>query len=199
MKEKIINISKDLFLELGFKTVTMDDIANKMGISKKTIYSHFSNKTELVSSTINYIFEEVAKEAEIIYGSQENPVLEFFLIRDYITATLAKQNPIARYQLEKFYPDIFREIQLKQLELMIRCITENINRGKDLGWYRPAIDTAFTSRMFYSAMHSVKDPVIFPPEEFSLDSLFDKVIKNFLFGICTPKGLEILNNQFEIN
>ena len=108
----------------------MDDIANKMGISKKTIYSHFSNKTELVSSTINYIFEEVAKEAEIIYGSQENPVLEFFLIRDYITATLAKQNPIARYQLEKFYPDIFREIQLKQLELMIRCITENINRGK---------------------------------------------------------------------
>ncbi|MGB0776997.1 MAG: TetR/AcrR family transcriptional regulator [Flavobacteriaceae bacterium] len=197
MKEKIILTSKDLFLDLGFKTVTMDDIAQKMGISKKTIYSHFSNKTALVKACVAFIFSDITCEAEQIYGSQENPVLEFFLIRDYIKKTLAKQKPIARYQLEKFYPELFREIQIKQLTLMISCITENIERGIEKGWYRKEINPAFAARIYFANMTAIKDPVIFPHELFPIDGLFDQVIEQFLNGICTKKGIEILNNQFE--
>ena len=197
MRSKIVEKASQLFLQLGFKTVTMDDIAAELAMSKKTIYSHFNNKKELVTASIESLVSQISEGAEKIYGSHENPVEEFFLIRDYIIKTLENEEPIARYQLEKYYPEIFREIQLKQLDLVMRCITENLIRGKELQLYRGDLDIPFASRMYYSAMISIRDPMIFSPEEFKLEHLFDKVINHFLIAICTKTGLKILEKHLE--
>ena len=199
MQNKIIQRASQLFLELGFKTVTMDVIAQDMGISKKTIYSHFENKTSLVEATILKIFSTISEGAACIYGSGENPIDEFFSIRDYIISTLTKQKPIARYQLQKFYPEIYSDIQAKQLGVIMTCLKENLIRGQELGLYRQEVDIDFASRIYYASMNITKDPVIFPPEQFELPYLFKQVISHFLFGICTPKGIKILNNHLETN
>jgi AcrR family transcriptional regulator len=60
MRHKILETSNELFLNLGFKSVTMDEIAKKMGVSKKTIYKYFENKTELVAALTDYMFDTVS-------------------------------------------------------------------------------------------------------------------------------------------
>ena len=74
MKEKIINKASELFLTLGFKSVTMDDIANELGISKKTIYVHFPNKTDLVESTTMHMFNLISHGIGCICELKKNPI-----------------------------------------------------------------------------------------------------------------------------
>lgn len=76
MKEDIISKAMDMFLTYGFKSVTMDDLAHEMGISKKTIYTHFNNKTQLVEQGVCQLFEEVSEGIEEILSLKKNPIEE---------------------------------------------------------------------------------------------------------------------------
>ena len=78
MKEQIISKSKDMFLKLGFKSVTMDDIASEMGISKKTIYKYFSNKDDLIENTIELAHKEVQEIIAIIDEQGFNAIEDNF-------------------------------------------------------------------------------------------------------------------------
>ena len=84
MKNNILNISSQLFLEIGFKNVTMDDIAEKMGISKKTIYSYFKNKYELVKESTKLIFENACNDIERIKKSAMQPIEELYCVKSEV-------------------------------------------------------------------------------------------------------------------
>ena len=88
MKEKILHKAADLFLSFGFKSVTMDDIANQLGISKKTIYSHFSNKRKLVHETTYYVFDRINSGICQVCSGQENPIQEMYEIKSLVMEQL---------------------------------------------------------------------------------------------------------------
>ena len=81
MREKIIHKAAELFLTLGFKSVTMDDISNDLGISKKTIYVHFENKTKLVEAVTFTIFDTVCEGIDCICNASINPIEELYEIK----------------------------------------------------------------------------------------------------------------------
>jgi len=87
MKEKIIKKSEELFLTLGFRNVTMDDIATGLGISKKTIYAHFSNKTELVSAVTFSVLEYIYKGIEQIKKNAINTIIIIVFILPNASST----------------------------------------------------------------------------------------------------------------
>ena len=76
MREKILHKATELFLNLGFKSVTMDDLANEMGISKKTIYSHFDIKTKFVEETTMDLFWCISNGIDKILTERKNPIEE---------------------------------------------------------------------------------------------------------------------------
>lgn len=199
MREKIINKSEELFLNFGFKSVTMDDIAREMGISKKTIYVHFPNKTKLVEATTLQIFETVSCGIDSICALQKNPIEEVFNIKQFVMDHLKNEKSSPQYQLQKYYPKIFTSLKSKQFEVMQECVSDNLNRGLKLGLYRENINVDFITRVYFNGMVTLKDQEIFPLKKFSMNSLQEHYLEYHLRGICTPKGLEKLTELLEIN
>ena len=104
MKDQILNKATEMFLTLGFKSVTMDDIASEMGISKKTIYQHFSNKDSLVKATTTNLFENISCGIDEIILANNNPIEELFTIKEFVMQNLKDENTSPIYQLQKYYP-----------------------------------------------------------------------------------------------
>jgi AcrR family transcriptional regulator len=199
MKEDILKTAADLFLNLGFKSVTMDDIANAMGMSKKTIYQHFENKTVLVEETILYLFHFISSGIEDIRAEKNNPIEETYKIKQFLMTHLKDEKSSPQYQLQKYYPKIFDAIKAKQFCVMEDCVLANLKNGIALGLYRESIEVEFISKIYFNCMMALKDKDLFPLNNFSMHDLMENYLEYHLRGICTPKGLETLSTYISTN
>ncbi|MGB1307823.1 MAG: TetR/AcrR family transcriptional regulator [Oceanihabitans sp.] len=199
MREKIIHKAADLFLTLGFKSVTMDDIASEMGISKKTIYVHFKNKTKLVEATTFFMFENICGGIDSICLASHNPIEELYDIKMYVMNFLKNEKTSPQYQLKKYYPKIFQDLQIKQFEKMHESVKESIQKGVDTNLFRKTIDVDFISRMYFNGMSGIKDQNIFPVEKFSMNYLMESYLEYHLRAICTTEGIQTLNKFTNTN
>lgn len=199
MKEKILEKAADMFLNLGFKSVTMDDLANEMGISKKTIYAHFENKTKLVEETSMYLFCTIAKGIDYICSLHKNPIEELYEIKKFVMIHLKDEKSSPQHQLQKYYPGIHDYIRQKQFEVMKECVVENIKKGIEMEIYRDNLNIDFVSRIYFSGVTSVKDNRLFPQDKFPMTTLMDYYLEYHLRGIVTPKGRKILNSIINSN
>lgn len=192
MKDEILHKATDLFITLGFKSVTMDDIANKMGISKKTIYLHFKNKTKLVEATTMYMFNLISHGIDCICALKKSPIEEIYDIKAFVMEHLKDEKSSPQYQLQKYYPSIFAVLKKKQFDIMQNCVKENLNRGIKLKLYRTTINIDFISRIYFNSIIAIKDKDLFPLKQFSMNMLMEHYIEYHLRGICTQKGLDVL-------
>jgi len=199
MKNKILENATDLFLNYGFKSVTMDDIANKLGISKKTIYQYFDNKTKLVEASTLYMFDTISHGINCICEINMNPIEEIFEIKKFVMIHLKDEKSSPQYQLQKYYPKIYGTLKSKQFCVMKDCVTENLVRGIKEGLYRKTIDVEFTSRIYFSCMIVLKDKEMFPLNNSSMNYLMNNYLEYHLRGICTPKGIEIMQKFINPN
>ena len=190
MKEKIIQHASELFLTLGFKSVTMDDIAREIGISKKTIYKYFSNKTKLVKATTLFTFNEINLGINQICALKKNPIEELFDIKEFVMNLLKDEASSPVFQLKKYYPEVYNSLQIKQIEVMQDCVKENLSRGMELGLYLEDLDVEFISRIYFSGITSIKDDQLFPVMLFPKKHLITKYLIYHLRAITTPKGLK---------
>ena len=193
MKEKILQKAIDLFINFGFKSVTMDDIASEMHISKKTIYSHFSNKTQLVEATTFQVFETISLEINRICDLHKNPIEELYEIKKYVMIHLKNEKSSPQYQLCKYYPEINDSLKKKQFELMQGCVVNNFERGIEQGLYRTNLKDEFVSRIYFLGIIGIKDESLFPPEVFTRKEIMDCFLEYHLRGIITKEGLNTLN------
>ena len=193
MRNKILITSSDMFLNYGFKSVTMDDIANAIGISKKTIYQHFDNKTKLVEATTLYMFDLISHGIDCICALDKNPIEELYDIKRFVLEHLKDEKSSPQYQLQKYYPKIYTTLKQKQFEVMHECVKENLERGQKQDLYRDTINIEFIARIYFNSMLAIKDKDLFPLKVFSMNMLMENYLEYHLRGICTEKGLNILN------
>ena len=199
MREKIIEKSNELFLNLGFKSVTMDEIANALGVSKKTIYKYFKNKTELVGAATEHVFCTISDGIDKICALKENPIDELFNIKQFVMAHLKDEKSSPQYQLQKYYPKIYASLKQKQFQVMQGCVIENLKYGIELGMYRDNIDVEFISRIYFNGLIGIKDKDLFPLNNYSMVTLMNFYYEYHLRGICTEKGIQQLENQLNNN
>ena len=193
MRDKIIHKSTELFLTLGFKSVTMDDIANELGISKKTIYVHFSNKSKLVEAVTFHLFDTICDGIDDICDNAPNPIEELYSIKMFVMQHLKNEKTSPQYQLKKYYPLIHSQLKFKQFEKMHNSVQESLQQGVNTGVFRDNIDVNFISRMYFTGMTGIKDNMFFPPEEFNMEYLMESYLEYHLRAIVTEKGFTILN------
>lgn len=193
MKEKIINKATDLFLTLGFKSVTMDDIANELAISKKTIYTHFKNKTALVRECTFFVMENISSGIDAICDLGQDPIEEMFEVKKFIMRQLDDDRSSPQFQLQKYYPEISKQLHQSQFEKMMECTGRNLDRGIQLGLYRQNIDPEFTARLYFVGITGIKDQTLFPPDKFPPNRITDEYLEYHLRGLVTPEGLNTLN------
>jgi len=194
MKDKILQKSADMFLNLGFKSVTMDDIAANLGMSKKTIYSHFSSKKKLVEASTFFVLEKVNETICSIIDAKHDPIEETFTIKSMINNLLKNEKSSPSYQLQKYYPKIFKQVNDQQFEVLKSCIVENLKRGIVDGYYRENIDIDLITRFYFSGNINLTNQDLFPMDQYEMSSLKDTYLDYHIRAIATEKGLRTLKN-----
>lgn len=197
MKEKILTKAADMFLNYGFKSVTMDDIAREMGISKKTIYAHYSTKLKLVQAATFFVLDRVNETISTVCSANYDPIKEIFTIKSMVNDQLKNERSSPTYQLQKYYPKIFQQVNDSQFKSVKLCIADNLSRGIREGYYRKEIDIELITRFYFSGIMNLSNREVFPSETFKLPELKDAFIEYHIRAIATEKGLQTLNELLE--
>jgi hypothetical protein len=199
MKELILKKTSEIFLKLGFKSVTMDDIANELAISKKTIYKYFKNKEELVDETVSAFHDSMQQGVICICESGHNAIQENFEIKKMFKDLLKHSDDSPMYQLQKFYPNTFHKIMKKEFAMFKDCISNNIDKGIKNGLYRKNIDKELVSKFYFSLVISIHDSNLYTYNKNTIAKLEIDVLEYHTRAIATAKGIKILEEQLEKN
>jgi AcrR family transcriptional regulator len=197
MKEKILDTANEMFLTLGFKSVTMDDIAEKMSISKKTIYTFYKTKSKLVEACVMDVFNAVSEGIDQICIIGLNPIEELFEVKDFVLNHLKSEKSSPLFQLKKYYTKFFHELQKKQFEVMSECVQENLRKGIEQGLYRKEIDVDFISRIYFSGITMIKDIELFPKGKQNMQQLQTEYLEYHIRAIATDKGIKELEKMLK--
>ncbi|WP_029038234.1 TetR/AcrR family transcriptional regulator [Salinimicrobium xinjiangense] len=192
MKEQVLSKAAELFLTFGVKSVTMDEIAGEMGISKKTIYAHFPTKTKLIEATAFYVFEQISTGIQSIRNENNDPIEELFQIKDFACQHLKDEKSSPQYQLQKYYPKIYSTVREKQKNILEGLTKENLENGIREGVYRSDLPVEFISRIYFIGIVGIKDREFFAEGEFSMNELTEMHLEYHLRAIVTPRGLKKL-------
>ncbi len=196
MKDKIIKKATDMFLKLGFKSVTMDDIAGEMCISKKTIYKYFCNKEVLIEEGTTAIHDEVHKIIDEIVARDYNAIEENFEIRKMFKEMFKSVNDSPIYQLKKHYPEIYSKMMANKLDDCNVMFGQNIRKGISQGLYRENLDVDKYIRFYYMLIFTINETIASEKEalELELDAL-----EYHTRAMATLAGIIELEKQLQLN
>jgi AcrR family transcriptional regulator len=172
----------------------MDDIAKGMGISKKTIYSHFVNKKTLILESVKYFSKKDECDTIEIAESSRDAIDEMISIARHMMKMLRKMSPSLIFDLQKYYPEAWDVVNLQHYRFIYSTIRMNIERGINEGYYRKDINSDIISKFYVQLSHNVVNQDIFPPLEYGRTQLFKQLIRYHLNSILSPKGIEYVIN-----
>ncbi len=198
LKEHIIEQADKLFHRYGIKSVTMDDIAKHLGMSKKTIYIHFSDKNELVHTLIKRSMDEQNCVMDQTYASSENAVDEVFKAVTQVQEMLSNMNPMFLFDMQKYHPQawlVFRDFREKKLYNVVKG---NLERGVKEKLYRKEINQEILTRMRLEQIDMVFTHPFFRSNKYRVSQAMTEITEHFLYGICTLKGHRLINNYKQL-
>lgn len=194
--DKILHASVDLFRQYGFKTITMDDIARKSGISKKTLYQHFANKNEVVVESIGWYQCRISDMCIEQLTNAENAVEGMVRIMSMLDQIYRQINPTALLELERFYPDGYKKFRENLLNKDVAVMKKNMQQGIEEGTYRNDIDPDLMARYRMELSLLTLQPNLLISDRNDMKSIAYIISEHFLLGIMTNKG-EQLYQQYK--
>ena len=193
MKQKIIEEAERLFWKYGVRSVTLDDIAKRLGISKKTIYQHFADKEEIICQVITQHFNGTKNEAECELIGAHNPVEEVLRMSEVVRKHANGVNTSLFFDIQRHYPKAWTIYKQFKEEYILASIRDNLQRGLEQGLYRADIDLEIMSRLRLECIQLGFNDEAFPPDKFKLVDVQLQLLHNFIRGILTEKGFTIYN------
>jgi TetR/AcrR family transcriptional regulator, cholesterol catabolism regulator len=197
IKKNIIKRSEHLFLRYGFRSVTMDDIARELGMSKKTLYQHFENKTEIIEQMSALHFLEEKAAIARIHTEATDAIDEMLQIARHVIYEVSKMSATAIFDMQKYYRHIWESWDVFKQDFVLKQIKSNIERGITEGIYRSDVSPDIIARLYISKSDCVVDEQNFPHEQFPKSHLFRTYIIYHLRGIVSPKGAALLDERLQ--
>jgi AcrR family transcriptional regulator len=196
--DRILTESLRLFMKNGIRSVSMDDISKELGMAKKTIYQYVSNKTELLEMVLNHMRE---KESNIcIDGDKQNMNAIDILLA--VSRNVSKQmkdlNPINAYELQKYYPTIYRDFILKKRDHVYSTLKQNFEQGIAERIYRNDLDIDLVARLYIQKLVDVHDPEFLSSVNFGFEKVFQVMFDNHIRGIANAEGLAYYEKQIKM-
>jgi len=191
--ERIIQGGEELFLHAGIKSVTMDDIARHLGMSKKTIYHFFSDKNELVIALVKKKLEEDECQIQSIIQNSENVIEEMINMMKCSEEIFSRINPIVIHDMQKYHPDAWAEFQKFKANVLVKTLEQLLTKGIRQGFIRPDADVKILAKMRVNQVEMGFNTSIFPVAEFSTWKVQYQLLEHFNYGICTLEGHKLLD------
>ena len=174
----------------------MDDLAQSMSISKKTIYQFFENKNKLIIACSESIQGKIIATFKEIRKNEKNPIISLFQIKKEAMKIMGSTETSPQFQLQKFYPEIYENLKDRELDLVRDIFQKSLLNGIKLGYFRKEINTDFITRIYINGMRGVRDIKLFPLDEFKLEKVIEDFIEYHLRAISTKKGITFLNRIY---
>lgn len=198
MEDKKLHIIKNvgkLYLRFGIRSVTMDDVAQEFGISKKTLYQYFIDKKDLVSQVVDYYLENPM--FDLNGQSDGNAIDHYFCLREHINQILKYFNNNIEFDLKKQYPQLYKRVHKKKREKIFSSTVLSLKAGIVEGLFRSDLEVELIAKLQVGRMLFTLNPdnEIFTDTEVAKIDLFDKVIDYHMHAICTQKGIEYFKEQ----
>lgn len=197
-EDRIIESATELFYRFGIKSITMDDVARHLAMSKKTLYHHFSDKNEMVLKCFQHdLFNRECKFKDL---SEKAPdaVGELISLMKYMETMYSTINPNLFYDIQKHYPNVwklFREFKEKRL---MASVEENLQKGVQQGLYRKDMNIRIVARLRMEEVEMGFNPHLFPPEKYNFAKVQMELFDHFMHGIVTLKGHKLINKYKQI-
>jgi AcrR family transcriptional regulator len=194
MKEKIISKATELFLKLGFKSVTMDDIAGEMCISKKTIYKYFCNKELLIAETTEMVHKAIHQSIDAIVAKNHNAIEENFEIRKMFKEMFKAGDTSPAFQLKKHYPEIYNKVMSQEINECNTVFKQNIEKGIQQGLYREDIQIETYVGFYYTLIFSINGDISSEKESKELEL---QALEYHTRAMAAPEGIIELEKQLQ--
>lgn len=194
MKDKIMSKASDLFLKLGFKSVTMDDIAGEMCISKKTIYKYFCNKEILIEESTAMVHAEIHTIIAKIIDKKHNAIEENFEIRKMFKEMFKSADTSPIYQMKKHYPEIYTKVISREMEECNTLFKQNIDKGIEEGLYRKEIGVENYIKFYYTLIFSIKEQISSEKEGQKIEL---EILEYHTRAMATAEGIIELEKQLQ--
>lgn len=192
IQERIVQKAHELFMRYGIRSVSMDEIANHLGMSKKTIYQFFADKDALVESVIDIEISRTREDCAAHRQKSENPVHEIFLAVDMLQELLKSMNPSLMFDLEKYHARAFQKISEHKNRFLYDVIKSNLEKGIRDELYRPEINTDILTRYRLATTFFLFNPDLFSTGRHTLPQVMEEITDNFLYGLVTAKGQKLI-------
>lgn len=192
MRERISSKAHDLVMKYGVRSVSMDDIANALGISKKTIYQYFVDKDELVEAIIENTLGENQEKCTSHRAAAQNAVEEIFSAKKLLREMFSDMNPSILYDLQKYHPKAFARFLKHKNDFLFGLLRTNLEKGIKEELYRDEINVDIITRFRIESMMMPFNPDFFSKHKHSLLEVEEQLLEHFLFGIVTLKGYKLV-------
>ncbi|MDP9046937.1 MAG: TetR/AcrR family transcriptional regulator [Bacteroidota bacterium] len=197
--DRIIQGGEELFLKAGIKSVTMDDIAQHLGMSKKTIYQFFKDKNDLVIALVRKKLKDDEDQMCAIISQSGNVIEEMINMMKCSEEIFSRINPIVIHDMQKYHPDAWKQFQDFKSGVLVKTLEELLTKGIQQGYIRTDIDVKIIARMRVYQVELGFNSVVFPVAEFSTWKVQYQFLEHFNYGICTLKGYKLLNEYKNIH
>ncbi|HNX07700.1 MAG TPA: TetR/AcrR family transcriptional regulator [Bacteroidales bacterium] len=198
MEEKISAILQqvsDLYQKYGIKSVSMDDVARELSISKKTLYECFADKEDLVIKVLEFQMSKIRTVFDVEKDDSTNAIDHLLEISHIITAFLTNFSPTVHYDLQKYYPSVFRSMFEYKRGFMHDSIKANLGRGIKDGLYRSDFNPDIVAQMYVNQIESSLGSGFISSSEFTTHELFSEMFTYHIRGIASKKGLEYFEKK----
>lgn len=190
--ERIVAQATEMFIHTGIRAITVDDISKEAGVSKRTIYENFKDKNELLRACLMHVDRLHEKESgEIISGSKNTIDLVFKSLKHGVKA-ISSINPVFFTDLKKYHFRIWKETYEINHQKYLAQTSVILKKGINEGLIRKEIDIDIVVRLLNEHLKIMSDEQVFPSDRFSKTAVFEHIVINFVRGIATAKGLEMI-------
>ena len=184
-----------LFRKYGIKSVTMDDVARELGISKKTLYQYVIDKTDLINKLMDYEIEGASICFDGILTTKYNAIEELFEVNRFLMSMLKRYSQSFDYDLKKYYPEIFDRTFLIRRNNIYNGVLANLKKGKLEGIYRKELNEEILTKLHVSRMEHIYSSSLFTKDEINSGEVFKEMFIYHIRGIANGKGIKVLEQN----
>lgn len=190
LDDSIIQVATALFMKFGIKSVSMDDICRKAGISKKTIYTKIQNKAELISLVVSAHISQEKLLIEDMLSDSKDAIEEMSKISEHVLRSMRDIKPSLAYDLRKYYKESWQIVEKLHFLFIKDVIKANIERGIKEGIYRSELNSDIISTMYLESSKLTVDEDVFSLRTFTRENLYRQFIRYHMFGVLNEKGMK---------
>lgn len=192
VKERILTKAADLFFRYGIRSITMDEIAAQLGISKKTIYQFFTDKDDMVSAVIGQEIHKHEEECVLFRQKAENAVHQIVIAQESVEEMLRYTNPLMMYDLEKHHPRAYQRLKEFKYQFLYQVLMDNLQWGMEEGVYRADLNRDIVVKARIEAAFLVFNPDVFPHSRYKVVEVAYELAILFLYSVVTDKGKQLI-------